>query len=63
VLPGIPFSACRNAKLGERSLDLVDFCKRPRIQIGAIKVTTLDLVKFFANTLGGAHFDLEGKSS
>lgn len=62
VLPGIPISACLNAKLGERSLNLVDFCKRPRIQIGAVKVSTAQLVQFFANTLGGAHFDPEGRS-
>lgn len=62
VLPGMIFSACLNAKLGERSLNLVDFCKRPRIQIGEVKVSTVQLVQFVANTLGGIHFDPEGKS-
>lgn len=63
LLPGVPFSACQNAKLAESWLNLVDFCKRPRIQIGAVKVSTIQLVQFFANTLGGAHYDPVGKSA
>ena len=62
VLPGISFSACVNATLSERSLDLVDFCQRPRIQVGSVKVSTLDVIKYVSNTLGGSHFDPEGKS-
>jgi hypothetical protein len=62
VLPGMPFSACFNAKLAELPLDLAAFCQRPRIQVGMVKVSTVQLVKYVANTLGGAHFDPEGKS-
>ncbi|MFY9629183.1 MAG: hypothetical protein WAK03_13675 [Methylocystis sp.] len=62
VLPGMPFSACRNAKLAELSLNLHDFCKRTRIQIGKEKISTVQLIQYVANTLGGAHFDPEGKS-
>jgi hypothetical protein len=36
--------------------------KQPRIQIGAVKVSTVELIKYVANTLGGSHFDPEGKS-
>jgi hypothetical protein len=62
ILPGIPFSACHNAKLEERTLNLVDFRKRPRIQVGTVTVSTVELIQYVANTLGGAHFDPEGKS-
>ena len=62
LLPGIPFSACRNAKLAELSLDLRALCQRPRIQIGTVKVSTVELIKYVSNTLGGAHFDPQGKS-
>lgn len=62
LLPGIPFSACRNAALGERSVDLKTFRFRARIQVGAVKVSTIELIQYVANTLGGAHFDPEGKT-
>jgi hypothetical protein len=62
VLPGIPFSACLNAKLAERTLDLNTLRRQPRIQIGAVKVSTIALIQYVANTLGGTHFDPEGKS-
>jgi hypothetical protein len=62
VLPGIPISACFNATLAELQLDLVAFCQRPRIQIGAVKVSTVQLIQYVANTRGGSHFDPEGKS-
>jgi hypothetical protein len=62
VLPSVPISVCRNAKLAELPLNLVAFRQRPRIQIGAVKVTTTDLIKYVANTRGGSHFDPEGKS-
>ena len=61
ILPSIPFSAARNATLRELSLDLIDFRRRPRIQIGAVKVSTVQLVQYVANTLGGAHFDPRSK--
>ena len=62
LLPGIPFAASRNATLAELPLDLSAFCKRTRIQVGSVKVSTIQLVQYVANTLGGAHFDPEGKS-
>ncbi len=62
LLPGIPFAASRNATFAELSLDLSAFCKRTRIQVGSVKVSTIQLVQYVANTLGGAHFDPEGKS-
>jgi hypothetical protein len=61
-LPGMPTSMCRNATLKELWLDLKDFWQRPRIQIGTVKVSTVELVQFVANTLGATHFDPEGKS-
>jgi len=62
LLPGVPFSVCRNAVLAERTLDLGAFRQRPRVQIGTVKVSTVELIQYVANTLGGAHFDPEGKS-
>jgi hypothetical protein len=62
VLPGVPISACHNATLSERSLDLAAFRQKPRIQIGTVKVSTVQLIQYVANTLGGSHFDPEGKS-
>ena len=62
LLPGIPFSAARNADLAELLLDLTAFRERPRIQIGGVKVSTVELIQYVANALGGAHFDPEGKT-
>jgi hypothetical protein len=62
LLPGMPFSACRNAKLAERTLDLSALCRQPRIQVGANKVSTVELIQYVSNNLGGRHFDPEGKS-
>jgi hypothetical protein len=53
---------CHNATLAERSVDLATFCRKPRIQIGAVKVSTVQLIQYVANTLGGSYFDPEGKS-
>ena len=62
LLPGIPFSMCRNAKLAEITLDLEAFRHRPRIQVGVVRVSTVQLVQYVANTRGGSHFDPEGRS-
>jgi hypothetical protein len=62
LLPGVPFAAHRNATVSELLLDLVTFCKRPRIQVRDVTVSTVQLVQYVANTLGGAHYDPEGKS-
>jgi hypothetical protein len=61
LLPGVPFSAARGAQLAQRTLDLKDFLKRARIQVGATKISAVELVKYVANRLGGDHFDPEGK--
>jgi hypothetical protein len=62
LLPGMPFSACRNAKLAERTLDLNTLFRQPRIHFGANKVSTVELIQYVSNNLGGRHFDPEGKS-
>jgi hypothetical protein len=62
ILPSVPFSACRNAELSELTLDLKAFRQRARIQVNDVKVSTTQLIQYVANTLGGAHFDPEGKS-
>jgi hypothetical protein len=62
ILPGIPFSACHNADVAKRTLNLVDLLKQTRIQVGPHKISTVQLVKYVANTWGGVHFDPEGKS-
>ena len=51
LLPGVPFSACHNAKLAELPLDLAAFRQKPRIQIGTVKVSTVQLIQYVANTL------------
>ena len=61
LLPGIPFSAAHGAETAELTLDLDAFRKRARIQVGDVKISTVQLVKYVANTLGGSHFD-PGKS-
>ena len=61
ILPGIPFSASHGATLAKLTLNLKDFCKRPRIQVGQVTISTIQLIQYVANTLGGAHFD-PGKS-
>ena len=38
------------------------FANGLEIQVGSVKVSTVQLVQYVANTLGGAHFDPEGKS-
>jgi hypothetical protein len=62
ILPGIPMSICFNAELAEYSLDLTSFCKKTRIQVGQEKASTIDIVKYAANTLGGVHFDPDGRN-
>jgi hypothetical protein len=62
VLPGVPFSVCFNATLVERSLDLAALCGKTRIQAGTAKVSTIELIQYVANTLGGSRYDPRGKS-
>jgi len=62
LLPGQSFSACHNAEILERSLNLRDFCHRPCIQVGSTKVSTVQLIQYVSNTRGGTHFDPEGIS-
>ena len=63
ILPNTPFSACRNAKLERKSIDLKTFCSSARIQVDNVRISTVELVRFVANVLGGVHFDLDGKSA
>jgi hypothetical protein len=57
MLPGIPFAASRGAEFAELTLNLRYFSRRARIQVGSVEISTVELVKYVANTLGGAHFD------
>ena len=63
LLPGIPFSACRGATLKEKSLDLVAFCRETRIQVRHVKVSTVEIIQYVANALGGSHYDPSGKTA
>jgi len=63
MLPGIPFSACRGASLGQKTLDLKSFCHSTRIQVEDIKISTVELIHYVANALGGSHFDPAGKAA
>jgi hypothetical protein len=63
ILPNVPFSVCRGANLQERTLNLKDFCRQTRIQIGAETASTTDIIKYVANALGATHFDPHGKAA
>jgi len=63
LLPNIPFSACRGAKLKEKTLDLKAYCQSTRIQVGNVEISTVELIQYAANAMGGSHFDPSGKAS
>jgi hypothetical protein len=63
ILPNVPISVCRNATLQERTLNLKDFCRQTRIQIGTATASTTDIIKYVANALGATHFDPNGKTA
>jgi hypothetical protein len=63
VLPGFSFSACRGAKLKEKQLDLSAFCRETRVQVGQVKISTVEVIQYVANALGGAHYDPGGKAA
>lgn len=63
LLPGVPFSACRNASLRQKTLDFAAFCREARVQVGSVKVTTAELIQYVANALGGNHYDPAGKAA
>jgi hypothetical protein len=57
LLPGIPFSAGFNAYVERVTLSLHDFISQTRIIVEHVRVSTLELVQYFSNTMGGAHWD------
>lgn len=61
VIPNVPFSACRGAKVEKTQFDLKAFCHMPRVQVDAVKITTVELVRYIANSMGGIHFSSAGK--
>ena len=63
VIPGIPTSACRGARLKEKSLGLGDYCRSTRIQVDDVKISTIELIEYMANARGGSHFDPEGRAA
>jgi hypothetical protein len=63
VLPNFSFSACQDAELEERVLNLKDFSRQDRILVGKEKASTADIIKYVANALGAAHFDPTGKAA
>jgi hypothetical protein len=63
LIPNIPISWGHNAHVAERTLNLKDFCRQTRIQIGTATASTIDIVKYVANALGGSHFDPDGKTA
>ena len=52
-----------NAELETRVLNLKDFCRQTRIQVGKEKASTTDIIKYVANALGATHFDPAGKTA
>jgi hypothetical protein len=63
ILPNVPFSVCRGTNLEERTLNLKDFCRQTRIQIGTETASTTDVIKYVVNALGAAHFAPDGKTA
>jgi hypothetical protein len=63
VLPGIPFSACRGARLIEKTLDLRSLTNAARIQVGDVKISTAEVIAYVANALGGSHYDPSGRTA
>lgn len=63
IIPGIPISACRGAKLKEKQLGLGEFCRSARIQVDDIKISTVELIDYMANARGGTHFDPSGRAA
>jgi hypothetical protein len=63
IIPNVPFSACHDARLEERVLNLKDFCRQTRIQVGKEKASTTDIIKYVANALGATHFDPIGRAA
>jgi len=57
ILPGIPISAGQNAAVREVVLDLKSFRNQPRVQVGDVKISTVEVVQYVANKCGGVHFD------
>jgi len=63
ILPGIPGAVSWNAETREKVLDLNTFCRAVRIQVGSEKISTVELIQYVANALGGSHLDPFGKAS
>lgn len=63
LLPGIPMSICRGARLKEKTLNLRGLCNETRIQVGNVEISTVEFIKYFANARGGSHYDLVGKAA
>jgi hypothetical protein len=57
ILPGVPVSIGFNATLEQATLNLHDFCKQSRIIAGLTTISTVELVQYVSNTMGGAHWD------
>lgn len=63
LIPNVPFSVCRGASLERKTLEWKTFCNSTRIQVDQTKISTVELVRFVANSLGGVHFDQNGKAA
>lgn len=56
LLPGVPVSAGLNAGVERKKLDLHAFCLQTRVQVGEDRISTIELIQYFANKRGGVHF-------
>jgi hypothetical protein len=61
VIPGVPVTIGFNATIEEATLNLHDFCKQSRIFIETVTISTVELIQYIANTMGGAHWDPTSK--
>ena len=65
ILPGIPFSTGwgEDIRLEIRTLNITAYLNGFCISVKGVRIARLELVRYIANTKGGAHYDPEGNSS
>jgi hypothetical protein len=64
LLPGVSFATnLGGVRTEEVSLRLSKFKSNPRVRVGARRISTVNVVSYFANTRGGTHYDPELKSA
>ena len=64
LLPGLSFSSnVGGSTLEKKTLDLESLRRQTRVQFGQAKFSTVEVVEYVANALGGVHYDPAGKAA